>query len=104
VYVDSLPPFINRLSTKEFCQNAPDRPYIDGSRLVRNLDFRMDVERWSTDVIGEAQHDLGRSVPPRCYIFSHEALISCSFRSAPARRVSSRETKIADFEFAIRIY
>jgi hypothetical protein len=71
---------------------------------MRNSDFGIDVEKWSTNVVGEAQHDLGRSVPPRRYIFSHETLIPCSFRSAPARRISSRETKIADFEFAICIY
>ena len=61
------------------------------------------MEKWSTDVVGEAQHDLGRSVPPRRYIFSHESLIPCSFRSTPAGGVSSRETKIANFEFAICI-
>jgi len=104
VCVDSLSSFINRFPAEEFCQNAPDRPYIDGSRLERNSDFGAEVKEWNTNVVGEAQHDLGRSVPPRCHIFSHEALISCSFRSAPARGVSSRETKIADFEFAIRVY
>jgi hypothetical protein len=61
------------------------------------------VEKRSTDVVGEAQHYLGRSVPPRRYIFCHKALIPCSFRSAAAGRVSPRETKIADFEFAICI-
>ena len=102
--VDSLPSFINRLPAEKFCQNTPDRPYVDGSRLAKKSDFRIDIEKWSTNVVGEAQHDLRCSVPPRCYIFSHEALIPCSFRSAPARRVSSGETKVADFEFAICIY
>jgi len=61
------------------------------------------VEKWSTDVVGEAQHDLGSSVPPRGYVFRHEALIPCGFRGAPSGRVSSGQTKIADFEFAIRV-
>jgi len=42
--VDSLPSFINRFPAKQFGKNTSDRPYIDGSRLVKNSDFVVDVE------------------------------------------------------------
>jgi len=54
-----------------------------------------------TDIVGEAQHDFGRSVPARGDIFSHEPLVASSPGSSPTRSVTPSKTEIANFEFAI---
>jgi len=46
----------------------------------------------------EAQHDLGSSVPTGCHVFGHESNVGLCIVAE-----SARQTKVADFEFTVRV-
>ncbi len=49
-----------------------------------------------THVVRKAEHDLGRTIPPRRDILSHESLLLRLIKPA-------REPEIANFELAVRV-
>jgi hypothetical protein len=54
-------------------------------------------------IVGKAQHDLRRSVPSSCNVLSHKALVASGTRCAASGGISTSQSKIADFELAIRV-
>jgi hypothetical protein len=52
---------------------------------------------FTTHIVGEAEHDLRRAVPSRRDILGHKPLLLGLIES-------TRETKIANLEFAIRVH
>ena len=50
--------------------------------------------RTTAHIVGEAQHDLRRAVPPRRNVLGHEALLLLLVEAAS-------ETKVADLELAV---
>lgn len=55
-------------------------------------------------VVGKAEHDLGRAVPPRRDILGHEPLL---VRLLPVLRrlvKPAREAKVANLEFAVGVH
>jgi hypothetical protein len=94
----------DRLATKELSKDAPHTPHIDcGSLHITSEVFRVICQ--STHVIGETQHDLWSTIPARCNILSHEALVASSLgiSTTRTRGITTSETKIADLELAVGI-
>ena len=57
-----------------------------------------------THVVGKAQHDLWRSIPPSSNVFGHESLVGTSLGVGTSpRRVSPRETEVADLELTVGV-
>ena len=50
----------------------------------------------ATHVVGKAKHDLGCTVPPRCDVLGHKALLLLLVEA-------TRETEVTDLEFAIGV-
>lgn len=56
-----------------------------------------------THVVRETQHDFRRAIPARRDVLGHESLIARSLGRATTGRVSTREAKVTDLQFAVRV-
>lgn len=57
-------------------------------------------------VVGETEHDFWGTIPPGSDIFGHETSVPCSLgrhnsRVLAWRRITTGQTKVADFKLAI---
>ena len=104
---DVLSALEDRLAGKQFSEDAPDGPDVDRRALDAMCAERAaHVTRGQgTHVVGEAEHDLGRAVPPRRDVFGHEALVGRGVRGRGAARAPpAREAEVADLELAVRVH
>lgn len=103
-----LPSLEYWLPEKELRENTSDGPNVNSGRLnVPENEHQKPLINCSgggTHVVGETEHDLGRSVPPSGDVFSHETLVRTALGAGTSTgSVSPCETEVADFEFTVRI-
>lgn len=95
----------DRFAGEQLGENAPDAPHVNRRALQTISNPAQNQTQW-THIIGKAQHDLGRTVPPRRNILRHEALVRGVLGSAlavPRRAVPARKAKVADLELAVGV-
>jgi hypothetical protein len=99
--VDVVAALEERPASEQLGKNTTDRPDIDYGQLARRADTKY-ARRWEIrtrfGVVLEAEHDLGRAVPPRRDILSHVPSILLR-----VDREAARQAKIANLELAIGI-
>jgi hypothetical protein len=61
----------------------------------------------TTNVVGEGEHDLRRTVPPRGDVLGHEPAVRIAFRRRTASwsgSVAAGKTEVADLELAVGVH
>ena len=104
--VDIVAALEEGLAAEEFSQNATYRPDIDCAGLACKSGTRAEHGEWGQAcsvrtgfcVALEAQHDLGRSVPPSGNVFGH---VSCVLLWVHGE--APGQAKVADLELAVGV-